>query len=99
MTYESVIIPVLTFLLGVVVSLLWKDSGHGSRLTKLETRLGTADLGVIQSELAGLKVTILTMGIVDLAADVRIMKNSIIFQPSFQRELQLICAERQEKKT
>ncbi len=93
MTFEAAIGYLLSFVLGAVVALFWAYSGHGSRLSKLEQQVGRADLSVMTTEISNLKTMIASMGIIDMAADVRMMKNSMIFTTDFQQKLGVVLAE------
>jgi hypothetical protein len=72
---ESYVIPILTFLLGLLSGLLYKYSD----IVKLKTDVETLKTNQV--------------GISAMAGDVRVMKESLLFQPAFIQKLALICSE------
>ena len=93
MSIETITGYVISFILGAVVALFWAYSGHNSRISKIENQIDGVNLEVVQNEITSLKTMISAMGIVNLAADVKVMRESMIFRPDFQQKLGTICAE------
>jgi hypothetical protein len=87
----------ISFAFGAIAALFWAYAGHGARLVALESgKIGKVDLSAMQTEITHLNTTIMTMGIVDLAANVKVMKESIIFDRDFQQKLSTVCSEHKD---
>jgi hypothetical protein len=93
LTIESLIGYGLSFALGAVVALFWAYSGHGSRITSLESKIGKANLEVLESKISSLETMMTSMGIINLAADVKSMRDSPLFRADFQQQLSIVCSE------
>ena len=73
----TIIISALTFAIGLLAGLFYKYS----------------DITTLKENAKTTKETLSVLSIVNLVADVRSMKNSIIFTPEFQSKFSTICSE------
>ena len=73
----NVIIPILTFVVGLLVGLFYKYS----------------DITGMKKDIENLKETLKVLSIVDLASNVKSMKDSVLFDPTFQQHLTSICSQ------
>ena len=81
MDFESIIIPLLTFLLGLLIGLFYKY----------------ADIVKLTTDVETLKTN--QVGIVAMAGDVKVMRESMIFKTEFQQMLSTVCSEHGAMKT
>ena len=73
----TILISALTFAVGLLVGLFYKYS----------------DMTAMKKDIANLRDNASILSIVNLVADVRVMKNSIIFTPDFQVKFSTVCSE------
>ena len=73
----TIIVSALTFLIGLLIGLFYKYS----------------DIGVLKVKVKTLEDSLSTITLVNLVADVRAMKNSVIFTPEFQVKFSTVCSE------
>jgi hypothetical protein len=73
----EILIPILTFALGTMLGLFYKYS----------------DITSMKKDIANLKEGAAILNMVNLVADVRMMKNSIIFSPEFSVKISTVCSE------
>ncbi|MDD5060878.1 MAG: hypothetical protein PHN44_01160 [Candidatus Marinimicrobia bacterium] len=90
---ESVVVPIMTFLIGLLVGLLYKDMRFANSLTTLKVQIGTTNLSTLEAEVTNLKTTLLSMNLVELTANVKTMKESMLFSQSFQKDMTKIIVE------
>ncbi len=74
---ENVLLPILTFIAGILAGLLYKYS----------------DIVSMKKDIEHLKDVINVMDVVELSSNVKTMKDSIIYTPGFQSQLATICSE------
>lgn len=74
---EGIMLSVLTFFLGLLIGLFYKY----------------ADIVILKQKVETIEANVSVIAIVNLAADVKVMKNSVLFTQEFQTKLLTICAE------
>ena len=73
----SMFISTLTFLVGLLVGLFWKYS----------------DIAKHEERIKSLESNVNVMNVVDIASNIKSMKDSVIFTPQFQQQISTICSE------
>jgi predicted histidine transporter YuiF (NhaC family) len=79
----SILIPILTFLVGLLVGLFYKYS----------------DIAETKVKVKHLEDQVNAVNIAELMSSLKIMKESVIFTPAFQRELVTICSEHERMRS
>jgi len=74
---EQVLIPVLTFVVGLLIGLFYKYS----------------DIVAMKKDIKTLQESISVANIVELTTSVKTMSTSLIFDQHFQQQLSTVCAE------
>ena len=77
MNWEAILVSVLTFSIGLLIGMFYKYS----------------DITTLKANLKSMEKTVSVVDVVGLVADVKVMKNSVIFTPDFQVKFSTICSE------
>ena len=73
----EIFVPVLTFALGTMLGLFYKYS----------------DITTLKNDIKHLQENVNVMNVVDIASNIKAMKDSIIFTPGFTAQMATICSE------
>ena len=100
MDTTTLLVSLLTFCIGILIGMFYKYGEITQLKTQFKTQIGDvsfqtmqAEISALRTEIAMLHQSITAMGITDVAANVKTMQASILFTPSFQREIATICSE------